>query len=192
VSRRIALVAVAVALGLAGCTGPDPVRTAEPASVFEICPPTTTAAAPSGDPATAVPAVTLPCLRGGAPVNLAGLGGPAVINLWSSYCQPCRTELPVLQGFADAHRGEVLVLGVVTADVRARAVWAAHDLGVRFPSVEDTGRRLLTALGRTALPVTLFVDAGGNLRHLDATGGLTPETLEALTRRYLAPGAPGP
>ena len=107
-----------------------------------------------------------------------------MVNLWASYCRPCRTELPELQRFADATPG-VAVIGVATGDQRSAAAWAGQDLGVRFPSVEDPQRRLLSALGRNALPLTLFVDADGVVRHEDASGALTLEKLRRLTARYL-------
>jgi len=81
--------------------------------------------------------ITLPCFAGGAAVRLGALGKPAVLNLWASWCGPCRSELPVIQRYADASGGAVAVLGVVTGDTRTAAASFAEDVGVTFPSVFD-------------------------------------------------------
>jgi thiol-disulfide isomerase/thioredoxin len=133
----------------------------------------------------ALPDVTLPCFSGGASVRLAHLGRPAVINLWSSTCAPCRHELPEIQRFADATRGRVDVVGVITADDRDSAAAAGTDFGVSFPAVFDPDRRLLIALGRDALPVTVFVTATGTIAHVDMTGALTLPAVTDLAQRFL-------
>ena len=186
---RIVLAAALVA-AVTGCGahGASPVPKAEPAPMpFETCPPAPgPAAAGSSAPGVQpMPAVTLPCFNGGTPVALAGLGRPAVINLWASSCAPCRTELPELQAFADEARDRVVVLGVITADTHDAAAWAGADFGVSFPSVFDPDRRLLTALGRIAIPVTLFVDGRGNVTYQDVSGALTQQKLRALTAEHL-------
>jgi thiol-disulfide isomerase/thioredoxin len=179
VAAMLAIVAVA------GCTGSPP---AEVDSPLRPCP----AAAPATGAATdrpsegrrTLPEISLPCFTGGQPIGLAALGRPAVINLWASFCEPCRVELPELQRFADA-RPEVVVLGVVTGDVRSKAASLATDLGITFASVDDPDRRLLRALGRSALPVTLFVDEAGFIRHEDLSGALTLARLGELTTEHL-------
>lgn len=135
-----------------------------------------------------MPRLTLPCFTGGEPVALHALGKPAVINLWASYCEPCRTELPQLQAFADEAGDRIQVLGVVTYDTWNRAAYAGEDFGVRFPNVFDPDRQLLNALGRNALPVTLFVSADGSLEAIDMSGALTVEKLRALARDHLGVG----
>ena len=188
-SARI-LVAAALLAVTAGCAARSAtdVPTAEPPPMpFETCPPAP-GPAPSGATAPGaqpLPAVTLPCFNGGAPVALAGLGRPAVINLWASWCGPCRTELPELQAFADEMGDRLVVLGVNTNDTRDAAAWAGADFGVSFPSVFDPDRRLQAGLGRMAIPVTLFVDAGGNVTYQDVSGALTVAKLRALTAEHL-------
>ena len=179
--RRGPVVVAVLVAALAGCAGEAPA--VEVASPLHRCPVTATSA-PTGSGRT-IPALTLPCFTGGAPVALAGLGRPAVISLWASSCEPCRTELPELQRFADS-APEVTVLGVVTGDQRSKAASLAADLAITFPSVDDPELRLLSHLGRGALPVTLFVDATGVIRHEDVSGSMTFERLRALTDRHLA------
>jgi thiol-disulfide isomerase/thioredoxin len=190
VRARVAALALLATLGViaAGCArSASPVTASGPPSPFADCPPTSTVATTL--PPQALPAVTLPCFTGGDPVALAGLGRPAVINLWASWCGPCREELPALQAFADEAGDEVIVLGVVTDDVRDRAAWAGIEFGVRFPAVFDPDRRLLRELGRPGLPVTLFVAADGSVRATDVSGALTLEKVRALATQHLGPGS---
>jgi thiol-disulfide isomerase/thioredoxin len=131
-------------------------------------------------------ALTLPCFAGGAPVQLAALGRPAVLNLWASWCAPCRTELPVMQRFADASGGSVAVLGVVTGDTRDAAAAFAEDVGVTYPSVFDKDSALQrSGLMPLVLPVTLFVDAQGRVRHVEASSISDLSTLDSLAGQYL-------
>jgi hypothetical protein len=78
------------------------------AAGIEPCPRTE----PRPGVAGGLPDIALPCLGGGRDVNLAGLRGPMVVNLWASWCEPCREELPVLQEYAERARRQVRVLGV--------------------------------------------------------------------------------
>lgn len=137
------------------------------------------------DAVPALPELTLPCLTGGEPFPLADLRGPAVVNLWASWCAPCREELPVLQRYADRARDRVHVVGVVTEDRREAAVALAGELGVTFPSLADREGRLRAALPATGLPVTLFVDAAGRIRHRHVSGALDQETLAGLVAEQL-------
>jgi thiol-disulfide isomerase/thioredoxin len=178
VAALAALTALAL---LAGCTASEgPMITPEspPASPFAACPPPTSdAVTPAGAP---LAGITLDCFTGGEPVALDRLGRPAVINLWASYCEPCRAEMPELQAFADEMGDRVLVLGVATADTWNAAAWAGIGFGVSYPNVFDPESTLQKALGRNGLPVTLLVTADGSVAATDVSGALTREKLHAL------------
>ncbi|WP_433371675.1 TlpA family protein disulfide reductase [Actinoplanes sp. CA-142083] len=119
-----------------------------------------------------VPDVTLPCFTGGEKVALRSVRGPAVINLWASWCGPCRQELPVMQQLADKAAGKVAVVGVDTGDGREAGASFAAAKGVTFPTLFDPDKKLLNAVSKINLPVTIFVDAAGtayvNILPLDA------------------------
>ena len=132
------------------------------------------AVAPVGSPAAELPDLELPCFTGGGGVRLADLPRPAVINLWASWCAPCRTELPVLQDLADRAAGRLTVLGVDTGDGRGAAASFAADHAVTMPTLYDPDKKLAGALGLPNLPATIFIDPQGR-RHvqrlpLDAAG----------------------
>jgi thiol-disulfide isomerase/thioredoxin len=127
-----------------------------------------------------LPELTLECFTGREPVALAQLQKPAVINLWASWCAPCRDELPALQAFADEIGERVLVLGVNTDDTWNAAAWAGIDFGARYPNLFDPEQSLQRALGIPALPATLIVAADGSIVATDLSGTLTLEDLRAL------------
>jgi cytochrome c biogenesis protein CcmG/thiol:disulfide interchange protein DsbE len=149
--------AAAALMLLAGCT-----TAAEPADETPSPSPFAACAAPTGG-GTELPDVSLACFTGGEQVRLADLRGPAVINIWSSSCGPCRTELPVIQQLADRGAGRLTVLGVDTGDTRAAAASFGADHGVTLPTLFDPEQKLVAALGAMTLPNTIFIDAAGKL-----------------------------
>ncbi|MGY0231258.1 TlpA disulfide reductase family protein [Longispora urticae] len=122
----------------------------------------------------------LPCFTGGAASTVTG---PAVVNLWASWCAPCRQELPAFQRLAD--KDQVRVLGVVTLDDRARALDTAKDLKITFPMLYDSAGRLQKSVGRSLLPITLFVAADGRVTHTYTGPALDDAALGALVEEHL-------
>ena len=165
--RRAARLWAASLLLLAGCaSAPSPAPDPEPPPPFLDCAALTTppSAGPGGAPGAAadLPDITLPCFTGGRPVRLTELRGPAVLNLWGTWCEPCRTELPAVQRLADRAGGRLRVVGVDTYDDRPAAASFAVDKNVTMPTLYDRDRQLMAALGKINLPVTVFVDAAGD------------------------------
>ena len=195
-NRRLAALLVPVLLAVAGCTAPDPgearpaATRAERPSPFADCAtltraPASAAAAPAGAQGEPLPELTFSCFTGGAPVALRDVRGPAVINIWASWCPPCRKELPAFQRLSERSAGRFQVIGVNSRDSRSAAQSIGEDFGVRFPMLIDQGDALQRALNRNALPLTLFVDGDGRVRHTDASGALDGATLADLVHRHL-------
>ena len=154
------VLALTLIAGAGGCTteattgaAPSPQETPSP---FQDC-----AAVTGAGAAADLPDLKLPCFTGGASVRLADLRGPAVINIWATWCDPCREELPAMQRLADRTQGRLRVVGVDTGDSRDAASSFGTDKKVSLPTLYDRDRKLVGALGRTALPVTVFLDADG-------------------------------
>jgi thiol-disulfide isomerase/thioredoxin len=168
-------------LAVAGCSRPSTVDSQAPG---DCLPP-----APSGAVSTVdsqrVPDVTLDCFEGGGVVRLTDLHRPAIVNLWASWCAPCRAELPAFQAYAVGHPGTVAVIGVDTGDTRTAGGALLQDVKVTYPTLFDDQRRLLTGVGRTALPVTLFLDAGGGLRYVYNSTALDEPAIARLAHTYL-------
>jgi thiol-disulfide isomerase/thioredoxin len=124
----------------------------------------------SGGPATGpLAGVVVPCLGAAGTVDLgtALAGRPALLNVWASWCQPCRGELPALAAYA-ARPDAVPVLGVDVRDDPRSALSLLREIGVTLPSVTDPDDRLRTALSLPpALPVSYVVRADGSVVRVD-------------------------
>lgn len=135
-----------------------------------------------------MPDLTLPCLGGGPDVDLSALEGPLVINLWASWCGPCKKEMPALQDFYEQYGDEVGVLGVDYQDQQpAAALELAGRLGVTYPLVADPGGDL-NALDPVpvirGLPYLLFLDADGDV--VTVPGGIdSADELVELANEHL-------
>lgn len=115
-----------------------------------------------------LPDVVLPCLGGGPDVDLSSLRGPMVINLFASWCGPCREELPYYQQLHERAGDKVDVLGIDYLDVQpAKALAMVDEAGVTYPLLADPDSLLRAPLRATALPGVLFVDADGKLTHIE-------------------------
>lgn len=187
----------ALLLVTAGCTAQEeaPPRPAAEPAPFADCaalsaPPSPAPADLPGAAGRPLPDLTLSCFTGGAEVRVGELRGPAVVNLWASWCGPCRQELPAFQRLAEHTAGRLQVVGVNTRDDRPRAVSVGEDLGLTFPNVIDTDQRLQRELAPNVLPITIFVDAQGRIRHQDVSGALDDARLADLLRQHLGVEVP--
>ena len=96
--------------------------------------------------------------------SLEGSGRPAVVNVWASWCLPCRSEAPLLAAAARTHGEEVRFVGVVVEDDAGPAGRFVEEFGLDFEHWFDPDRRIPARLGGVGVPITYFVDAGGEIR----------------------------
>ena len=191
---RASPAAVVLALVLAACGSPD-TPPAGTVAVDPVAVPDTVAdcGAFAADGVTAsggdtVPVLRLPCLVGGEDVTMEDLGDrPVVVNLWASWCAPCREEMPLLQDAYERYGDRIGFLGVDTEDPPSAAASLLTDLGVTYASVVDRERRLLDELAAPGLPVTLAVAADGRVLARQV-GQMSAERLEELVDELLANG----
>ncbi|MDT0275584.1 TlpA family protein disulfide reductase [Blastococcus goldschmidtiae] len=141
---------------------------------------------PAAPSAEVLPSLTLPCLGPGPEISLDRLTGrPTLVNLWATWCLPCREEMPLLQEACARHGQDVRFLGIDTQDDPEAAAAFLSDLGIGYPHAVDADAELLRELGVRGLPVTLAIDEQG--RVVDRrVGQLTPEELQELIDTLLA------
>jgi thiol-disulfide isomerase/thioredoxin len=90
-------------------------------------------------------------------------GHPVVVNLWASWCDPCRFELPFLQREAVRRGARVAFLGINVNDERGAAREMAARFPMPYPSFEDPRSNLAARYRSRGLPTTAFYDARGKL-----------------------------
>ena len=129
-----------------------------------------------------LPDVTLASLDGGEPLELSTVRGPTVINLWASWCTPCRKELPKYQAFAEKNAGKVEVVGIDFQETRpAAARKLARETGVKYPLFSDPEGDL-QAVG---LPKVILVDPQGRVTHEEYVEITSVAQLERLVENHL-------
>jgi cytochrome c biogenesis protein CcmG, thiol:disulfide interchange protein DsbE len=186
---RAAVAAVLVSLAApAGCGAADDGDTAvaSPAPAVE----NTTAPCPEqpGEPAgggEVLADVTVDCLGGGKLALGRAPGVPTVVNLWASWCGPCREELPLVQQLADAAGDRVRVVGLVSQDVADNGVAFAADAGITMPTGVDEEGELAIEQGLRGLPYTYFLRADGSVAHLQLRPVTSYEELRSLVAEHL-------
>jgi cytochrome c biogenesis protein CcmG/thiol:disulfide interchange protein DsbE len=110
-----------------------------------------------------LPHLTLHCLDGSGTVDLAGLKGPALINLWYSTCPPCKKEAPYVEQFRTTAKGKVQVLGIDVEPYPDNGLQFAYDLHLHYPSVIDEHDTVRSKLKFATYPTSYFLDATGHL-----------------------------
>jgi thiol-disulfide isomerase/thioredoxin len=134
----------------------------------------------------ALPELVLPCLGGGPDVALASgaPGRPMLVNVWATWCPPCVAEVPELVAFADKAGDRVGLLGVLTQDTQRNGLEFAREFGMRYPNVVDDDGAVLRAF-QPGPPVTLFLDAKGQVVHRESGAFTDLAEIEALVAEHL-------
>jgi thiol-disulfide isomerase/thioredoxin len=95
--------------------------------------------------------------------QLADLRGhPVVVNVWASWCEPCRKEFPYLQRLSAKYGKRVAFVGVDTQDDDAAARTFLGEFPLPYPSFTDPGQDIARSVGAgVGLPDTAYFDASG-------------------------------
>ncbi|WP_428506618.1 DsbE family thiol:disulfide interchange protein [Roseateles sp.] len=135
-----------------------------------------------------VPAFVLPpLLEGGAQLRQADMTGKiSVLNVWASWCGPCREEHPLLLDLA-RRRPELQLLGLNYKDEPAQATRWLKELGNPYRAIgSDTRGQVGIDLGVYGVPETFVIDRQGLIRYKHVgplTAELLRDTLEPLLDR---------
>ncbi len=105
-------------------------------------------------------------------------GHPVLVNLWASWCPPCRAEMPDLINFYNAHKAEGLVLlAVNSSDDAVSARQFISSQGMPFPVLYDPNGSVERLFHTDGLPSTFLIDKNGDLR-FSWTGQVSPSLLD--------------
>jgi cytochrome c biogenesis protein CcmG, thiol:disulfide interchange protein DsbE len=127
----------------------------------------------------------LPGERAGLRARLRELRGhPVVINVWGSWCGPCRVELPMFQRASLEWGRRVAFLGVDSKDNRESAERLLADIPVTYPSFDDSDAKIFNGYKLLAAPSTIYYDAAGMQTYIHQGQYLDRQELDADIRRY--------
>jgi thiol-disulfide isomerase/thioredoxin len=100
----------------------------------------------------------------GQNVKLSDLKGKVVlINMWASWCGPCRQEMPILDKLAKDNKDGLVVLGVNQDEEASERDAFLKDNAVSFPILDDSKHVVAGLLKSKTQPSSYFVDRAGNL-----------------------------
>lgn len=110
--------------------------------------------------------------------HLAEDGRPVFLNLWASWCIPCRVEMPAIEASSQAHP-EVLFLGVAVEDDPNAARDFAAEIGVTYPLAVDETDAVMGDYVYFGLPATFLINEDGRIIR-SVFGGVDEPLIEAL------------
>jgi cytochrome c biogenesis protein CcmG/thiol:disulfide interchange protein DsbE len=102
-------------------------------------------------------------------------GRPLVLNVFASWCPPCREELPRIASAAHHAKARVAFLGVDEQEAEQMATMFAKQMRLPYPIALDHGQ-FAASYGARSLPETVFVDAHGTVRAI-VHGSISAELL---------------
>ncbi len=126
---------------------------------------------------------------GGGRMTLSDLRGQVVVmNLWASWCPPCRAEMPALQQVYDELRERgmvILAVNVTYQDGEAPAAAFVAEYGLTFPVLLDRTGEVGRGYLLRALPTTFFIDRQGVIRQVIVGGPMSEATIRSAIEPLL-------
>lgn len=112
--------------------------------------------------------LSLPCLNSQQLINLQAVKGPALVNVWGSWCEPCKEEIPFLKEFHSRSKGKVSLYGIDIEESSKEVGKAfAQHYGMLWPHLFDQKSRSRIIFGM-GVPTTLFVNNRGRTVHIQS------------------------
>jgi cytochrome c biogenesis protein CcmG/thiol:disulfide interchange protein DsbE len=106
-------------------------------------------------------------------------GQVVLLNLWASWCTPCRAEMPAMEAVYQSLRDQgftVLAINMSSQDDINQAIGFMNETGITFPVLFDTEGEVERAYSLQALPTSFFIDQKGVIQSI-VVGGPMPESL---------------
>lgn len=129
--------------------------------------------------------IDLGCLDETDGAQLGSLQGPMVINVWGSWCGPCKEEIPIFVSFYERAKGKISLVGVDVEETGPEdGRTFVENNGITWPNLYDPDGRSRKYFGM-GVPVTWFIAADGTVSG-KKIGAIKDEAeLIALTNKYL-------
>ena len=128
---------------------------------------------------------TLNCLTGLEKISVESLRGPLILNVWGSWCGPCKQEMPYFVELNDQAKGKVKLLGIAVEEAKAQD---SKDFivayGMTWPNLFDAKGVTRKNFGM-GVPVTWFIDEQGTVAYKHVGVVKSTQELIDLTNKYL-------
>lgn len=126
-----------------------------------------------------------PCLDGKSTIRFSQMRGPLIVNVWGSWCAPCKDEIPIIRSFYSKNAAAVRLVGV---DVEEAKKSDGSDFvvnnGMTWPILVDPDARSRGFFGM-GVPVTWFIDKDGVVVHKKIGVLNSEQELRDLASKYL-------
>jgi cytochrome c biogenesis protein CcmG/thiol:disulfide interchange protein DsbE len=128
--------------------------------------------------------LTIECLDGSPGVNIAAIKGPAIINVWGSWCEPCKKELPYFTEFFQTMDPQIQLIGIDVEEKRIEdGRMFARTHGIMWPNLYDAEGTTRKHFGM-GVPVTWFIDGDGKVLYKKIGPFESTEELRVMTFKY--------
>ena len=135
--------------------------------------------------ATFVDGILLDCLDGFTGAQLGALQGPMIVNVWGSWCGPCKEEIPILRSFYEKAKDKVALIGVDVEEARVEdGQKFVEENGITWPNLYDSDGRSREYFGM-GVPVTWFIAADGSVAGKKIGVFKNEAELIAMANKYL-------
>ena len=155
---------------------------------------TTSGSIPAPRPSFLAPDFSLPTGQGNV-ITLSDLRGrPVLINIWASWCRPCRAEMPAIQEVYAAYQDKgFIVLGVnaTQQDSQDAALAFAQEMGLTFPILLDQAGEVTRLYETRAFPTSFFIDEQGIVREVVVGGPMAEALLRIRVEQLAGPAGSG-
>ncbi|MCH8207080.1 MAG: TlpA family protein disulfide reductase [Chloroflexi bacterium] len=122
-------------------------------------------------------------------MDLLDRGKPVVLNFWAGACPPCRAEMPALQRVYDAHRGEIIFVGLDVGvftglGTRQEALALLEELNISYPAGAPPDRTPVVSYSVVSMPTTVFFGADGEVFRI-FHGAISEERMNGIVDAML-------
>lgn len=126
-----------------------------------------------------------PCLDGKSTIRFSQMRGPLIVNVWGSWCAPCKDEIPIIRSFYAKNVAAVHLVGVDVEEAKKSdgADFVVNN-GMTWPILVDPDARSRGFFGM-GVPVTWFIDKKGSVVHKKIGVLNSEQELRELASKYL-------
>jgi cytochrome c biogenesis protein CcmG, thiol:disulfide interchange protein DsbE len=126
--------------------------------------------------------ISLPCLNGTGSVTYEAIRGPVLVNVWGSWCEPCKQEIPHLVDIAKGRKVAIIGIDVEERNMAAGQKFvASHNM--TWPQLYDVKAKTRGIFGM-GVPVTWFIDAQGKTVYKQIGLFTSTAQIKQLVKKY--------